>query len=76
MYSIDINKAKNARNLLNQLERLSKVKKSFNTEHSVFWELVNTELKEQFFIPYFLKDKFKEAINESIKEVKQQIKKL
>lgn len=42
---MDINTAK--------LEKLSKIKKSFNTEHSAFWELVNTGLKEQFVYTLF-----------------------
>ena len=73
---MDIDKAKEVSHLLDILSMLNKIKKDFTNNIYNVWELVNSESGKSLIMPYILKDTFSEAVNESIKEIEQQIKEL
>lgn len=73
---MNIDTAKDVSSLLDILAMLNKIKKDFTNNLYNVWELVNSESGKSLILPYILKDKFVETLNESIKEIEQQINEL
>ena len=77
---MDIKRAEKARELLNNLKKLRNIEETLNKERGKWWSILSPELArtsvDGLKIPDILKNKFYEAVVDSIKEVEEELDKL
>ena len=73
---MDLCKIEEAQYLLNTLNQLNNIKLYFfNTPYTNF-DFINLTTERRLLVPKIIEDKLKDVVEESIKEVEQQIKEL
>ena len=77
---MDINKAKQAKVFLSELDNLEEIKRHINEEESHWWSFLTPDIKswdnEGLRMPEILREEFTKAVDRSIEQLEKQIEEL